>query len=171
MKVVLDDHSLDINIKEDTNLEQLLIAIQEQLRQQGSSKLVVDVRIDGQEVFNTQNDMSLINLCGVDRIDITTDNVVSTAEKGLNAIKKQLPQLADAMSNIASLLQEGRREEALDTFSQVCNDWRKIIQFFDSLSTVFQLDYNNISVNNKTFDEINTELLGLLGDTQNSNCQ
>ncbi len=166
MKVVLDDHSLDITVKEDTNLEQLLIAIQEQLRKQGSSKLVVDVRIDGEEVFNSQNDMSLISLDGVDRVDITTDNVIATAEKGLNAIRKQLPQLADAMSNIASLLQEGRREEALDTFSQVCNDWRKIIQFFDSLSTVFQLDYNSISVNGKTFDAINAELLGLLGDTK-----
>lgn len=166
MKVVLDNHSLDINVKDDTNLEQLLIAVQEQLRQQGTSKLVVDVRVDGEEVFQAQHDMSLIGLGQVQTVEITTDNVVSTAVKGLTAIQKQLPQLAERMANIATLLQEGRREEALETFSQVCNDWRKIIQFFDSLGTVFGLDYNSIDVDGKTFDSINAELLGLLGDTK-----
>ncbi|MDX9703228.1 MAG: hypothetical protein RBU23_09310 [Candidatus Auribacterota bacterium] len=166
MKVVLDNHSLEINVQEDTNLEQLLIAIQDQLRRQGSSKMVVDVRVDGEEVFQSQNDMSTISLDGVLTVEITTDNVLSTATKGLTAIKKQLPQLADSMSSIAGLLQEGRREEALETFSRVCNDWRKIIQFFDSLATVFQLDYNNIKVNDKTFEAINIELLKLLTDTK-----
>jgi len=166
MQILVNEHDVDIELNQERNLEELLVTIQDEVRKQDATKLVVNIKVNGEEMLSSQEDMSLINIDQIDTLEVITDDITKTAVNALTEIKLQLPQLSDAMVSISCLFQEGNREQALETFSKVCGEWRKIIQFFDSLAVVFMIDYSQLKINDKSFDKINEELLTLLTDTR-----
>lgn len=166
MQILVNENNIDIKLDKERNLEELLVRLQDEVRQKDASKLVVTIKVNGEEILSSQEDMALIDISHINKLEVTTDDISKTAVNALTEIKRQLPDLSDAMVSISCLFQEGNREEALETFSKVCSEWRKIIQFFDSLAVVFMIDYSQLKVNDKSFDTINEELLNLLTDTR-----
>ncbi|MCD6460967.1 hypothetical protein J7L67_09930 [bacterium] len=166
MQILVNENNIDIKLDKERNLEELLVRLQDEVRQKDASKLVVTIKVNGEEILSSQEDMALIDISHINKLEVTTDDISKTAVNALTEIKRQLPDLSDAMVSISCLFQEGNREEALETFSKVCSEWRKIIQFFDSLAVVFMIDYSQLKVDDKSFDTINEELLNLLTDTR-----
>ena len=169
MQILVNENNIDIKLDKERNLEELLVRLQDEVRQKDASKLVVTIKVNGEEILSSQEDMALIDISHINKLEVTTDDISKTAVNALTEIKRQLPDLSDAMVSISCLFQEGNREEALETFSKVCSEWRKIIQFFDSLAVVFMIDYSQLKVDDKSFDTINEELLNLLTDTRSLN--
>ncbi len=167
MKIIIDEQNVDMKFKAGGNLEELLLSVQEYLRNEDSSKLIIDVKINGEEAFNQDYEIKEFNLNDVKTVEIKTDNIKATALRGLEEIKSILPKLSQSMSNISTVLQTGNKEGALAAFSNLCSEWRKIIQFFDNLSKLLGVNYSSLKVEEKSIDQINEELIALLMDTKN----
>lgn len=166
MKIIIDEQNVDIKLSTGKSLEELLLTVQEYLRKKDSSKLIIDVKIDGEEAFNQNYEIKEFNVDKIKTLEIKTDNIRTTALRGLEEIKNILPKLSSSMSNISTTLQTGNKEGALAAFSNLCSEWRKIIQFFDNLSQLLGVNYADLKVEDKSIDQINEELISLLINTK-----
>jgi len=166
MKIIIDEQNVDIKLSTGKSLEELLLTVQEYLRKKDSSKLIIDVKIDGEEAFNQNYEIKEFNMDKIKTLEIKTDNIRTTALRGLEEIKNILPKLSSSMSNISTTLQTGNKEGALAAFSNLCSEWRKIIQFFDNLSQLLGVNYADLKVEDKSIDQINEELISLLINTK-----
>ncbi len=166
MQVLIDNQTVNIKVNEQGNMEEFLEEIQNFIHSQDDSKLVIDITVDGEKIFESQQEMNTIRLDKVSKVEIKTDTITSTVTRVLGEIQVELPKLSSAMTQISTSLQSGNREAALELFSQICSEWRKIIQFFDNISQILQLDFSKIKYGDKSIDQANEELLALLVDTK-----
>ena len=166
MKILINNKVSQLKRQEESTLEELMVRIQETVHKNDESQIIVDVQINGERLSDSGKEMDGYNLNDISSLEIQTDNLVETLIRTLGAIKNDLPNLSVGMSNIATSLQEGNREEALRTFSQVCEEWRRVIQFLDNVSQLLLIDYSTLQFGDKTIDTANEELLLLLRDTK-----
>jgi len=166
MKVLINEKDVAFDVNENNNFGEFLASVQDYVREDDSSKLVVDIKVDGEQIFKNEHDPSELSLKDINKVEVTTDNVKDVSIRALQEIKSELPLLAELMSNISTSFQEGKREHALNLFSDLCNEWRQIIQFFDDLSRVLFIDYSQIDLGDKSIDQANGELLSRLVETK-----
>ncbi len=166
MKLLINEKDVVFDVDENNNFGEFLASLQDYVREADSSKLVVDVKVDGEQIFKNGLNTDEISLKKIKKVEVTTDNAKDISVRALREIKSELPGLADVMSNIATSFQEGKREYALNLFSEMCDQWRQIIQFFDDLSRVLFIDYSSIDLGDKSIDQANEELLNHLVETK-----
>ncbi len=166
MKLLINEKDVTFDVDENNNFGEFLASVQDYVREGDSSKLVVDVKVDGEQIFNGNCNTDDISLKEIKKVEVTTDNAKDISIRALREIKSELPALAEVMSNIATSFQEGKREHALNLCSDMCNEWRQIIQFFDDLSRVLFIDYSQIDLGDKSIDQANEELLCHLVETK-----
>lgn len=166
MKILIDEQESSIGVAELHNLGEALMKIQDTVTTADQGKTVIDVSVNGRKLYDYGDDVNTLPINEVDLIEVSTDYLNSTVVRALCEIKDGLPNLVSMMNDIASALQEGNREKALLSFSQTCDEWRKIIQFFDDLALLMQINYSCLKVGDKSVDQANQELLELLVDTK-----
>ncbi|MEW6534126.1 MAG: hypothetical protein AB1454_00725 [Candidatus Auribacterota bacterium] len=166
MKIIVDGVKTDLNTDRCSSFDEVLLTIQNHVRDIDDRRLVIDVTVDGRKLHEFDQEIKAANPSTFKEIVIKTDDVNKTAIRALKEIKDGLPKLSGSMNNIAESLQAGDRGRALETFSQSCTEWRKIIQFLDDLAVLLQINYSTLKVNDKSVDRANEELLSLLMDTK-----
>lgn len=166
MRILIDNQDVDLKIEKHKSMEELLFIIQNYVRVHDNSKLVVDISVDGEHIFESEKNITDIAVDTINTVEVKTDDLQTSIVRALEITKTELPKLSAAMGNISTLLQTGNRESALDSFSHLCDEWRKIIQFFDNISNLLHLNYSEIHVGDKSIDTANKELLELLVDTK-----
>ncbi|MBN2144848.1 MAG: hypothetical protein JW774_09520 [Candidatus Aureabacteria bacterium] len=97
-----------------------------------------------------------------DSIEFESASPVEVAKKSVQEILNQLPTLEQDVEQILNELVKGNRELAFRLFSSFLNEFRGIIQIFQTIEAIFSLDYSRIQGSEKTLHDLNDHLVKVL---------
>jgi hypothetical protein len=167
VEVLLDGKKPDINLDGLAIVADVLKGVDQLLSDSG--RVRTEVKVDG-EVLTEENVEALIMkpVGDVAEVRVSSVDAGDLARQTLMEAKIVLPEIKDAFEKVSYRMQAGKKEEAFDELQQTFMKWRDIIQLFSLVEGFLKVDFKVTFVGEKTIDEINNELLGLLNETKNA---
>ena len=165
MEVLLDGKKPEMDLEGLGTIAEVAAGVDQVLAESG--RIRTEIKVDG-ELVNDENAETLLSRPAgeVAELRIASQDAGDLARQTLMEAKTVLPEIKEAFEGVSYRMQAGKKEEAFEELQKTFMKWRDIIQLFHLVEGFLKIDYKVIFVGEKSIDDINSELLGLLNETR-----
>lgn len=161
MQIFANKNVLPFNITTEKTLGELVNSLL--LLTSQANKVLTDLVVDGTPVsLDDRESFQERPLNGIETVDLTVGNKLEIVLYVLLEAKKLLPQFQASLSEVADLLMAGQKHKAMSLFGTALGIWRKVVNYLKTVGMSYELNFGAIQFEDKSLEEKNMELLGVL---------
>lgn len=161
MKLVLDEQHIEVNESGDTPLRTVVEKLSEQLKDQ--NRVISEIYLDGKAMGGWDDpELSSTQINSCKHLRIISSEPRALAREVLREVVKYMPRIQKALIDTAVKIQSRQEEEAMQLLEQVTTTWLELYQALQSSLSVTGVDAAAVTVEGKTFGQLNEEIQGYL---------
>lgn len=160
MKLLLDGQPVEVRESNPTPLRTVIERISEEIR---PSRVISEIFLDGKLMGGWDDpEITSRTVAQCRSLELISEEPRALAHKVLYEIGSYMPRIQEALVSTSASIQSGKEEEGLHLLHEISSTWAELFQGLQNALIVTGLDSSQVTVEGKTFIEINEELHQLL---------
>ncbi|EKD28596.1 MAG: hypothetical protein ACD_79C00265G0002 [uncultured bacterium] len=125
------------------------------------SRVITSLKLNGESCDLINIDQSIL-IKKTDSIEVCSDSPVIIAKRSLEDALNQLDDFRDLIDLITSNLIKGDKDTSFKKFTEFLEGFRGVIQLLQTVENIFNLNYSEIRLENKSLKEFSEGLFDIL---------
>lgn len=162
MILKLDNQAIEVTESEDTLVRNVVERVSVHLKER--NRVISEITVNGR-IMAGWDDPHIVNMAvgQCESMVLKSEEPRRLAHKVLYDIAGYMPRIQQALVDTSSLIQSRKEEEGMKLLEQIMTTWSELYQGFRNALVVTGLDLHRVTLDKKTFAEVNEEVHQLLG--------